>query len=177
MLKKAKYYEDNVTGSIHGWDRIRFRGTIRWLASVRGLSTYLGTTGILLKDFKGFAEGVTQKLRSACLRQALSLDIPFEYLASSSISKEARAREIAKKCNVDTGDICMFSVVEPCYAPTDIGNREKKTLEVQNRYRKCIFIYHYWNDPQVGFGHTRLQTWLPLSATICPMGDIGWSVN
>ncbi|HNQ76768.1 MAG TPA: hypothetical protein PKM39_09055, partial [Pseudothauera hydrothermalis] len=36
--------------------------------------------------------------------------------------------------------------------------------------RKCIFIYHYWNDPLIGFGHTRLQTWLPLGATVCLNG-------
>jgi hypothetical protein len=36
--------------------------------------------------------------------------------------------------------------------------------------RKCVHIYHYWDHPVLGFGHTRLQTWLPLSVTVCING-------
>jgi hypothetical protein len=30
-----------VKGVLSGFDRVRFRGTLRWLASVRGLGTFL----------------------------------------------------------------------------------------------------------------------------------------
>jgi len=157
-------------GVISGWDRVRFRGTIRWLASTRGLNTYLGTHHILLKDFGRWAEGITQRIRAACAEQAKRLGIPTVYLRSSGVDKEALARRIAAERGVTEGDICMFSVVEPCCAPRVQGNRCAKTLEVVMVPRKCVWIYHYWNDPDLGFGKTRLQTWLPLSATACING-------
>lgn len=170
MLEKALRYGKDVIGSIHGWDRMRFRGTLRWLCGVSGLSSYLRTRNILLKDFKAFAQEVTAKVRASCAEQAEQLDIPLYYLRSGAIDKEAMARQVARERKVETGDICMFSVVEPCYAPTVCGNREKKQLEVQMRPRRCIFIYHYWNHPRLGFGHSRLQSWLPLDVTVCLNG-------
>lgn len=71
---------------------------------------------------------------------------------------------------IETGYICMFSVVEPCLAPRVRGNKASKELELEMVPRRCVWIYHYWNDPQVGFGHTRLQTWLPLTVNICING-------
>lgn len=170
MVKLEKVYGNRVIGSISGWDRIRFRGTIRWLASVRGLSSFMSVHSILLKDFGKWAERITQTVRKACKDQAEHLDIPIMYLRSAGINKEAMARRVAKERNITQGDICMFSVVEPCFAPLIRANRSTKKLEVQMGQRKCVWIYHYWNDPVVGFGHTRLQTWLPLSTTVCING-------
>lgn len=34
MEKLKVVYEDEIVGLISGWDKIRFRGTIRWLASM-----------------------------------------------------------------------------------------------------------------------------------------------
>ncbi len=170
MQKLKAIYGEKVVGSMSGWDRLRFRGTIRWLASERGLRTFMGSRSMLLKDFGRWAERITTAVREVCAHQAKRLGIPMLYLRSSSVNKEALARRIAKERSVEVGDICMFSVVEPCMAPLVQGNRAAKKLELRMGHRKCIWIYHYWNDPVVGFGHSRLQTWLPLSATICLNG-------
>ena len=170
-MKELKLvYGDKVVGSISGWDRIRFRGTIRWLANTRGIGSFMSSRGILLKDFGKWAEGVTKTVRKTCAEQAARMEIPMIYLRSSGIDKEAMARRIAQEHGVETGNICMFSVVEPCRAPLVRGNRSTKKLEIEMGQRKCVWVYHYWNDPVLGFGHTRLQTWLPLSATICING-------
>lgn len=170
MKALEEVYGNEIVGSISGWDRIRFRGTIRWLASMRGISTYMSNHNILLKDFGKWAEGITKAVRKSCADQAEKMGIPIIYLRSSGVDKEAMARKIAEERKVETGDICMFSVVEPCIAPIVRGNRATKKKEIQMGQRKCVWIYHYWNDPIVGFGHTRLQSWLPLSATICING-------
>lgn len=170
MREFLKLYGNKITGAISGWDRIRFRGTIRWLASLRGMSSYMVNHGILLKNFGHWAERITGAIRTACAAQAESLGIPMMYLDRAGVDKEALARRIAGERGIDTGNICMFSVVEPCIAPRIKGNRATQHLELQMAQRKCVFIYHYWNDPIIGFGHTRLQTWLPLSATVCLNG-------
>jgi len=98
------------------------------------------------------------------------MGIPTIYLRSSGVDKEALAHRIAQERGVKVGDICMFSVVEPCMAPQVRADRSIKKLDIQMGPRKCVWVYHYWNDPVVGFGHSRLQTWLPLSSTICING-------
>jgi hypothetical protein len=170
MKKLKEVYGDEIVGSISGWDRIRFRGTIRWLANKSGMASFMSSHGILLKDFAAWAERITKTVRKTCAEQAERMDIPMLYLRSSGIDKEAMARQIMKERGIDIGDICMFSVVESCRAPLVRGNRSTKRLELEMGQRKCVWIYHYWDDPVIGFGHTRLQTWLPLSVTICING-------
>ena len=170
MKHVEEKYHRVIKGSISGWDRIRFRGTIRWLASLRGLGTYMSTHGLLLKDFGQWVEEITRSVRTACEKQAKRLGIPMIYLRSSGVDKEALARRLANERGIREGDICMFSVVEPCIAPLVCGNHSTKKLEVQMGPRKCVWIYHYWNDAHLGFGHTRLQTWLPLTVTACING-------
>jgi len=87
MKKFIEQYAKSICGTISGWDRVRFRGTIRWLASTRGINTYLGSTGILLKDFKKWAEPITEKVRKSCELQAKQMDVPMIYLPSASINK------------------------------------------------------------------------------------------
>lgn len=170
MKEFMELYADKIVGALSGWDRIRFRGTFRWLASLCGLNSFIGGRGLLLKDFKHWAQGLTDNLRAACEQQANELCIPTEYLRSSGVNKEARAREIAAERGIEVGDICMFSVVEQCMAPTVRGNRSTRQLDLVITPRRCVHIYHYWVHPQLGFGHSRLQTWLPFNVTICING-------
>lgn len=169
-MQLNEFYRNRVMGAIHGLDRVRFRGTLRWLANERGLKAYVAMAGILLKDFGKWAEAKTERLRESCAQRAKQLGIEMRYLNSSGVDKEALARQIAKEKGIKNGSICMFSVVEPCYAPAVEGNRATQQIELRMRWRKCVWIYHYWDDAEIGFGHVRLQTWLPLTVNICLNG-------
>ncbi len=50
-MKLMELYQNKVLGAIRGLDRIRFRGTLRWLASQGGLSSFMRRSHMLLKDF------------------------------------------------------------------------------------------------------------------------------
>jgi hypothetical protein len=170
-MKLLEVYKEKVLGTIKGLDRMRFRGTLRWLATERGINTYTCRAGILLKDFWQWAEQKTKRLRSCCEQQAQLLGIPLLYLNRSGVDKDGLARQIAKDKGVAAdGSICMLSVVELCMAPAVSGNKKTKRLELTYRPRKCIHIYHYFDHPQVGFGHVRLQTWIPFGVTLCLNG-------
>jgi len=170
MKKFMELFGEKTIGCLSGWDRLAFRGTLRWLASEHGMKSYVSCNHILLKDFGRWAESLTRQVRAACEDVGKSLGIRMEYLRSSTLCKEERAREIAKQDGIDTGPICMFSVVEPCYAPTVVGNRGAKQLELAVRPRKCVWFYFYWNDPDHGFGHMRIQSWLPFTIKGCLNG-------
>lgn len=170
MKSFLERYGSEVTSVLSGWDRLAFRGTLRWLSSVAGLSSYLSCRSILLKDFKGWAEHLTGQVRESCEALAQGLGIRTVYLRSSGEDKESLARDIAAKDGIKCGPICMVSVVEPALSPTVVGNRGTGRLEVAVRPRRCVWVYFYFDDPQVGFGHVRIQSWLPFTLKGCLNG-------
>jgi hypothetical protein len=127
-------------------------------------------TNVLLKDFSAWAQAMTATIRQSCRARADELGIETHYLRRASIDKEKMAREMAEARGIKEGSICMFSAVEPCMAPMVKGNQSRKTLELVMAQRKCVFVYHYFDDPVVGFGHVRIQSWLPFNIFICLNG-------
>ena len=170
MKKLMELYQDRIMGAISGLDRIRFRGTLRWLASERGLGTFMSHARILLKDFSDWVNGLTAQVRESCESRAKDLGIEVRYLTSSGVDKEKLARQIAADKRITEGSICLLSVVEPCIAPMVKGNKASKKLELVMATRKCVFVYHYFNDPVFGFGHVRMQSWAPFNIFICLNG-------
>lgn len=163
-------FHDKVKGVISGWDRLAFRGTLRWLSNLAGLSSYLCSEKILLKDFSDWAQSLTGRLRHSCEDVAEGLGIRREYLRRSGEDKEALARAIAAEEGIEEGPICMLSAVEPSLSPTVVKNRESKRLELAMCPRKCVWVYFYFNDPVVGFGHVRIESWLPFTIKGCLNG-------
>ena len=173
-MKLIELYQDKIMGAIKGLDRIRFRGTMRLLANQRGLSRFMSHAHILLKDFSGWVEGLTAMVRQSCESGADKAGIEKRYLRSSGIDKEKLARQIAADKGITEGSICMFSVVEPCIAPMVKGNKSSKKLELVMAQRRCVFVYHYFNDPDFGFGHVRVQSWAHSIFLFVLMVVTGW---
>ena len=73
---------DKVLGVLSGFDRVRFRGSLRLLSNVGGTGAWLHNKGVLLKDFMGFAEGMTKQLRKRTQRIAEEAGRPVLYLES-----------------------------------------------------------------------------------------------
>jgi hypothetical protein len=169
-MKLMALYHDKIVGAIKGLDRIRFRGTLRWLATQRGLRTFMNHTGILLKDFSGWVHGLTAQIRDSAEQRAKELGLEVRYLRSSGVDKESLAREIAQAHGISQGSICLLSVVELCTAPMVKGDKATQKLDVVMAPRKCVWLYHYFDDPVLGFGHVRLQSWVPFNVFICLNG-------
>ena len=95
---------------------------------------------------------------------------PWIYLASSAVSKEQKAREIAEADGIREGLICMLSAVEPCWSFRLVKDRHGRCLGLQRAYRKCLHIYQYHVHPRFGFMHLRQQTWMPFNLHVCLNG-------
>lgn len=169
-MKLMELYQDKIMGAIKGLDRIRFRGTLRLLANQKGMRAWMRYANILLKDFGTWAEGITKRIRQSCQETVGGLGAPERYLRSSSIRKEDLARQIAHERGITEGSICLLSIVEPCISPAVRGNKATRQLELQMAHRKCVWLYHYFDDPEFGFGHVRLQSWAPFNVFICLNG-------
>lgn len=163
-------FGDVVLGALHGFDRVRFRGSIRWLSKASGVMHFLSKISVLLKDFSAFAEGRTKALRTAVEEAALEQGRTIEYLTSSQASKEELALAIEARESRRDGLAAVLACVEPCQTFRVRGNRHSQKLELRSERSKCLHYYHYYRDARLGWLHTRLQTWFPYTMQICING-------
>jgi len=163
-------YGDEITGMLTGFDRLVFRGTLRSIAYAEGMDKCRTLNGVLLKDFGKYAEQASRRLEQASLAGAQQLGRPVEYLISSRIDKEDRARKIAQEQGIRNGWVCVLRCLEPCSSFEVYRNRDQKQLQLKKRQRKCMFLYHYQFHPEFGWMNARIQTWFPFSIQICLNG-------
>lgn len=151
-----------VVGVLHGYDRLRFRGSKRQLCHVAGMTSWLGAMRILLKDYKTWVRDTTVSLCQAIEAPAEQAGL-YRYLNSSQDNKEQTALQLAKEQGRTQGLIAVLGCVEPCQVIQVRGNRQTKKLELRVELAKCKHYYHYTLDPKYGLRYTRLQSWLPFT--------------
>jgi hypothetical protein len=159
-----------VTAVLSGFDRIRFRGVLRLLFRAREMEYYLSRCGVLIKDFKLFAEALTGRVKAAAYQGASAAGRPIHYLNDSQLSKEELARQIAQREGIGEGLIALFSAVEPCRSFSVRGDRASQEIHLVLEPRKCTHLYHYYLHPDFGLMHVRVQSWFPFTVSICLKG-------
>src|SRR5258707_967604 len=107
-------FGDHVTGVLQGFDRVRFRATLRMLFDPRRFDLYLGCCGVLLKHFGAFAQKLTDRVRAAAYARFEALGRPCRYLGGGDVSKEELARQIAREDRISEGPVVLLACVEPC---------------------------------------------------------------
>jgi hypothetical protein len=160
-------FGQQITAVLSGFDRIRFRGTLRVLYQPGIMEQYLGYCGVLIKNFKSFAESTTAKVKAAAYRAAALAGRPLEYLPNAALSKEELARELARRDKIKQGLIAIFTAVEPCLSYSLRGDQKTKQIKLVLEPRKCTHFYHYYLDEQFGLLHVRVQSWFPFSVDLC----------
>lgn len=151
-----------VRGVLHGFDRMRFRGSKRQLCHASGMLGWMYYAKISLKEFKLYAKDKTEEVCRSIEAPAEQAGI-FEYLNNSQTSKEQTALRIAEREGRREGLVAVLACVEPCQTMQVRGNRETKMLELRSEPAKCKHYYHYYLDPKFGLRYTRLQTWFPFT--------------
>lgn len=170
MNQFIKKHEDRVIGTLSGWDRVRFRGTLRMLSAVPGIVSWLTGQGILLKQFKDFSLQLTGRLKASVEEVAAAAGRKIEYLASSAISKEALVQELLRREQIEEGIVCIFSCVDPCRSYEIHRDPVKKQIDIVQALRKCLHWYVYLMHPVWGLCHVRIQSWLPFAVHVCVNG-------
>jgi|SRR5271166_2887534 len=158
-------------GILHGFDRIRFRGTQRHLAYVFGFDQFLHHKArVQLKDFADYTKSTSQRLCQRIEAQARQQGIEPHYVELSSTSKEELAAKLAKKAGRSDGLIAVLKALEPCSTFEVRKDHDLGRLALKPRVAKCLHYYHYWLDPRLGPCHVRLQTWFPFHVFACVNG-------
>ena len=134
------------------------------------MERYLCSCGVLIKEFKLFAESVTAKVKAATYRIAAAAQRPVEYLSSPKLSKEDYARQIALQKGISQGLVALFSAKEPCYSYSVRGDRASKEIHLVIEPRMCTHFYHYFVHADFGLMHVRVQSWFPFTVEVCLNG-------
>jgi hypothetical protein len=166
MKAFVQRFADKILGVISGFDRMRFRGSLRLLASVGGTGAWLHAKGILLKDFLPFAEKLTKQIREQSKQIAEEAGRPIQYL-EGFCNKEELVRGIRQQQGVaDNGLIAVLSTLETCRSYDIYRNRETKQIDLRRRPRKALHHYFYFDDGQFGLTQVRLMTWFPFDVHV-----------
>src|SRR5450755_1494239 len=117
-------YRDQINGTLSGFDRLVFRGSLRrlnygcWDANVKayvstGMEQYLWQNHILFKDYLDHVKQVSQKVKQASVQPFMEQGLPVEFLRDPAANKDEMARAIATQRGVASGLVCALSSVEP----------------------------------------------------------------
>jgi len=155
-----------------GYDRLRFRGTLRPLFSPKWMRALLCSAKILLKDFAQHAQKISQQIGDLARQSATAQKRPYHYVrgSSSSFNKEQWIEQVAQQDHLHDGLIAVLAAVEPCSVMTVRANHQTKLLHVVREQRKCLHFYHYYEDRIFGRCHVRVQSWYPFTVDICLNG-------
>ncbi len=145
----SKHQED-IQGTLSGFDRMRFRGTFRVLAVAKLLMAWLRHQKVLIKDFGDFATSLTQRLKQAVEQVAKQRMRDIEFLRSSKYSKEDLVAELIRREGLTEGIVCVLSAVEPCRSIEVRRNSETKMLDLEAQSRKYLHWYVYFLDAVLG---------------------------
>jgi hypothetical protein len=159
-----------IQGVLCGFDRLRFRATQRLLFQPNSMESYLATCKVLIKNFRTFAEGITQRVKAAAYQAAAKANRPVQYLGGGETNKEELARRLARQDHITAGLVAVFTAVEPCWSYSVRGDRESKEIHLVLETRKCLHLYHYYQHPDFGLMHARVQTWFPFTVEVCLNG-------
>jgi hypothetical protein len=159
-----RVHRDGVLGSLTMFDRLIFKGHMSRLYVRRALPALLWSQGTPLTGFAAYVKDCTQALLDHAERMAAEAGRPSIYLTGSVTrrsgqTKDEMARTIAERDGITDGLVCILRAVEPC-STFSVG-RHTGRLDTFMKPGKCLHFYFYFVDPEFGFMHVRLQSWLP----------------
>ena len=153
------------------FDRLIFKGHLSRLYKQGAVRAYLWDQGAPLTAFARYdASQATSVILANAERLAVQAGRPSIYLTGSVTRRAGQtkegvlARSIAEHDGVTDGLVCVLRAVEPCNTFT--VEREGGRLEVRTKHGKCLQFYFYFIDPEFGFMHVRVQSWLPYKVQV-----------
>jgi hypothetical protein len=165
-------HKDEILGTLSGYDRVLFRGSLRSISYVKGMEIFLSSQNVLFKDFDHYVPGLSAKLKQHATEYAEQAGRPYHYLRSAQQSKEELVHQIIEQDQLTDGLVCVLSCVEPCQTWSVGKDAATNHLALRSQQRQCLYLYYYFLDREFGLLHVRLQTWLPFTIQVCLNGSV-----
>jgi hypothetical protein len=155
-------YGERITGTISCFDRLLFKGYLP-LTWPKAMEKLIARNGHKIKDFKYFVQSCSQRLKDHAKAVAEKSGRSYLHLQGPA-RKEDLARDIAQCDEITEGLVCILSAVESCQSFAVMPGEGRP--KIVNRGRKCLCLYYYFLDRELGLVHVRLQTWFPFTVQI-----------
>ena len=166
MKRFIDIHQAKITGTISCFDRILFKGHLP-LGWSSAMEQFIARQGLLIKEFSGFVQANSQRIKQHAKDMANKTGRPYIHLAGP-IRKEDRVRDIARRDKITQGLVCILAAVEGCRSfKIAYGKQRPKIVAAR---RKCLCLYFYFVDRELGFMHVRIATWFPFTVQICLNG-------
>jgi len=166
MKKFVQHHQDQILGVLSGFDRMRFRGSLRLLQSEGGVAAWLERVGVAVKSFLSFAEGLTKRFCERAGRLAEEAGRKVRYLPGV-VDKEDLVQEIREKEGVaENGLVAVLSTLEMGMSYTMFRRRDNDFAVLKRGPRKCKHYYFYWDDGRFGLTQVRLSSWFPFDVHV-----------
>lgn len=154
-------HRDQLLGSLTMVDRLIVHGHLSRLWFPNHMAYFLNQLGVnIVRDFAPFVKRASSKVVAHAETLAKKASRPFIYQDRVVHGKDDLARQIAKRDGITEGLICVLSTVELAMCFGLAGGA------IRPRLRKCLHLYFYLIDRELGFIHIRLQTWFPFQIQI-----------
>jgi hypothetical protein len=146
-----------IRGVLSCFDRVLFRGYVP-LMSGYAMAEFLKLKQVQRRTLKAFLLTQAERVKQHAFSVAAAAGRPYQYL-SGPTRKEDLARQIADRDGLTEALVCVFSVLEPCRTFSLVW--KDASPFVRPAQRKCLPLYFYFLDRQLGLIHVKLQTWFP----------------
>jgi hypothetical protein len=155
-------HRELITGVLSCPDRVIFKGYLG-LSHPGAVERFLSRRGLLLKDFKQFAVEQSEAVKQHAIDLAERAGRPYEYLRSYK-DKDKYVQKILAENPVEQGLVCVLSTLEACPSFKLKYGKDRPRLEPDKP--RCLCLYFYLIDKDLGLIHVRLQTWLPYTVQV-----------
>lgn len=164
-------FRSKIKGSIEGFDRLVFKGTLKPLSFALGMQVFLQSQKVLNKDYKTW---VTHQ-SAAIIESAESYSQNHSgkgiiYIPSINTRKEELAHNLQKESDVKDGLIGVWSCVEGCTTYKSTYDKTAGFPSLRMEKSRCKHLYFYYDHIDYGFMSIRLQTWAPYGIQIAING-------
>ena len=154
-------HRDQLQGVLTCVDRLIVHGHLSRLWFPNHMAYFLNRLGVqIARDFGRFVKQASSKVIARAEALAKKAGRPFIYQDRVVRGKDELARQIAARDGVREGLICVFSTLETAMCFGLAGGA------IRPRLRKCLHLYFYVIDRELGFIHIRLQTWFPFQIQV-----------
>ena len=137
--------------------------------TIRERTSFLGSRGVLNRDYKKWMLAQTEELVRSVDRYAREqCGRSITPLSTWRHDKEQLARKRQEQTGIDTGLIGAWSRLEGCWSYRANYCAEKGYPQLHRYTTQCKHLYLYFDHEEFGWMNVRLQTWFPYHIQIAP---------
>lgn len=160
----AKRYAAVIEGQLSCVDRLLIRGTLVECAHPDLMNWQIHERKVRLRDYAEWVRGYAEGIRQQAEKVAASHQLEIEFIRRvESFRKEDRVAALIRERGDHPGLVHIFSAMERCR--TFKPGRDPRTGRIRLRWDsgKCLHLYFYFIDSELGLCFLRVQTWAPFT--------------